>query len=53
MTLNELKYHRAIAVDNLYFKKEGKDYWRAELNIINQLIDEQKTKDSTDDTERS
>jgi hypothetical protein len=38
MTEQELKYHRKIAVDNLYFRKEGKDYWRAELNIINQEL---------------
>lgn len=40
MTLKELKYHRAIAVDNLYFRKEGKDYWRKELEIINELINQ-------------
>lgn len=53
MELKELKHHRKIAVENLYFRKEGKDYWRAELNIINQLINEQEAKDSTNDTERS
>jgi len=35
MTLKELKHHRKIAVENLYFRKEGKDYWRKELDIIN------------------
>ena len=38
MTLKELKHHRAIAVDNLYFRIEGKDYWRKELEIIDEQI---------------
>lgn len=51
MTLKELKHHRKLAVENLYFRKEGKDYWRAELNIINQLINEQEAKSATNDSE--
>jgi hypothetical protein len=51
MTLKELKHHRKIAVENLYFKKKGKDYWRKELDIINQLINGQLQKNTTDDTD--